>query len=209
LYQIILNHWGLSLGEIEAINSIFKDYELIESEVTKSIDHASTIEIEFVKNSADEFFSCISIEKWNTLVDIIKNIKKRRGNKGLRFRMTITEYIEADESEHSSNDDNSNSQIGSNNSEAEVELLFRRKMIYLLLYQGDSEFIKGLERIEVSIESMTNLLSKSIRLDPPRNEKKDKENSNIKYESIQFDLFHQIQLFTFLFDYEKRVWKNL
>jgi len=65
LYQIILNHWGLSLGEIETINSIFKDYELIETEVTKSIDHASTIEIEFVKNSADEFFSCISIEKWN------------------------------------------------------------------------------------------------------------------------------------------------
>ena len=36
---------------------------------------------------------------------------------------------------------------------------------------------------------MTNLLSKSIRLDPPRNENKDKENTNIKYESIQFDLF--------------------
>ena len=155
------------------------------------------------------FLRCISIEKWNMLVDIIKNIKKRRGNKGLRFRMTITEYIEADESEHPSNDDNSNSQIGSNNSEVEVELLFRRRMVYLLLYKGDSEFIKGLERIEVSIESMTNLLSKSIRLDPPRNENKGKENTNIKYESIQFDLFHQIQLFTFLFDYEKRVWKNL
>jgi len=85
LYQIILNHWGLSLGEIEIINSIFKDYELIETEVTKSIDHASTIEIEFVKNSADEFFSCISIEKWNMLVDIIKNIKHTKNNNDTRL----------------------------------------------------------------------------------------------------------------------------
>ena len=87
------------------------------------------------------------------LVDVLKNIKKRRGNKGLRFRITITEYIEADESEDPSNDDNSNSQIGSNNSEVEVELLFRRRMVYLLLYKGDSEFIKGLERIEVSMRA--------------------------------------------------------
>ena len=78
MYQIIINHWGLSLGEIETINNIFKSYDVIESEVQRNSSYASTIEIEFIKNVSDEFFTCVSIDKWNLFVEVIKNIKKKK-----------------------------------------------------------------------------------------------------------------------------------
>ena len=81
LYQIIVSQWGLSLGEIETINNLFKDYEVLESPINQNVVFASTLEIEFVKNKETEFFDCMPIEKWTDLVEVIKNIKKRRAKK--------------------------------------------------------------------------------------------------------------------------------
>src|SRR6185503_2042595 len=44
--------------------------------------------------------------------------------------------------------------------EREVELLFFKRTIFLLVHKIDSEFIKGLERIEVAIENLTELFKK-------------------------------------------------
>jgi hypothetical protein len=63
------------------------------------------------------------MDKWCTLIEIIKNAKKRRGKKGLKFKSTITES-------HS-----------------------LRKIIFLLNHKGDMDFNKGLERIEIAIEN--------------------------------------------------------
>ena len=46
------------------------------------------------------------------------------------------------------------------NTEREVELLFFKRTIFLLVHKIDSEFIKGLERIEVAIENLTELSKK-------------------------------------------------
>jgi len=47
--------------------------------------------------------------------------------------------------------------------EREVELLFFKRTIFLLMHKIDSEFIKGLERIEVAIENFTELSKKISR----------------------------------------------
>ena len=58
LYQIIVSQWGLSLGEIETINNLFKDYYISENSINQDVGYASTLEIEFVKNKDTEFLLC-------------------------------------------------------------------------------------------------------------------------------------------------------
>ena len=157
LYQIIVSQWGLSLGEIETINNLFKDYDILENPINQNVGYASTLEIEFVKNKDTDFFDCITIEKWTDLVGVIKNIKKRRGRKGLKLKITIADYFESgdtiDVNVHIKNSDDVDT-------EREVELLFFKRTIFLLVHKIDSEFIKGLERIEVAIENLTELFKK-------------------------------------------------
>ncbi|VFJ13229.1 hypothetical protein [Candidatus Nitrosocosmicus franklandus] len=153
MYQIIINHWGLSLGEIETINNLFKIYVVIESEIQKNSSYASILEIEFIKNVSEEFFNCISIDRWNLFVDVIKNIRKRRGSKGLRFKLIITECFEQNQYGDEVIDKES-SNFDTNDTEDEIELLFCRRMIYLLGNKNHNEFTKGVERIEISIENI-------------------------------------------------------
>ena len=58
LYQIIVSQWGLSLGEIETINNLFKDYDILENPINQNVGYASTLEIEFLKNKDTDFFDC-------------------------------------------------------------------------------------------------------------------------------------------------------
>ena len=132
LYQIIVSQWGLSLGEIETINNLFKDYDILENPINQNIGYASTLEIEFVKNKDTDFFDCITIEKWTDLVGVIKNIKKRRGKKGLKLKITIADYFES----RDTIDDNVHIKNGDNvDTKREVELLFFKRTIFLLVHK--------------------------------------------------------------------------
>jgi hypothetical protein len=91
LYQIRISHTGLSTGEIEAINNLFSKYGIDETKTDHDFDYASILELEFIKDNQTAFFDFISIDKWAFLIEIIKNIKKRRGKKGLKFKTAITE----------------------------------------------------------------------------------------------------------------------
>lgn len=216
LYQIIVSQWGLSLGEIETINNLFKDYEVLESPVNQNVGFASTLEIEFVKNKEMEFFDCIPIEKWTDLVEVIKNIKKRRGKKGLKLRITITDYFESGEAIDTNNYVKSSD--GTDN-KREIELLFFKRTIFLLVHKIDSEFIKGLERIEIAIENLTELFRKltqsSVSKDHQKEDRYESDNithyhsSNGGYEWSIRNEENEVQMQIFLFDDKKRVWKNL
>jgi hypothetical protein len=216
LYQIIVSQWGLSLGEFETINNLFKDYEVLESPINQNVGFASTLKIEFVKNKEMEFFDCMPIEKWTDLVEVIKNIKKRRGKKGLKLRITITDYFESKEAI------NTNKYVKSSDgtdNKREIELLFFKRTIFLLVHKIDSEFIKGLERIEIAIENITELFRKLTQSSVSKDhQKKD------RYEFDKTNYYHspngdhewsirneenEIQMQIFLFDDKKRVWKNL
>ncbi len=216
MYQIIVSQWGLSLGEIETINNLFKDYDISENPINQNIGYASTLEIEFVKNKDTDFFDCITIEKWTDLVGVIKNIKKRRGKKGLKLKITITDYFESrdtiDVNVHIKNGDDIETQ-------REVELLFFKRTIFLLVHKIDSEFIKGLERIEVAIENLTELFKKltqsSISKDQYEKGRYEYDKAEYyhslrdNYDGTTGDRESEIQMQIFLFDDKKRVWKNL
>ena len=216
LYQIIVSQWGLSLGEIETINNLFKDYYISENSINQDVGYASTLEIEFVKNKDTEFFDCITIEKWTDLVGVIKNIKKRRGRKGLKLKITITDYFESEDTidvnVHIKNSDDADT-------EREVELLFFKRTIFLLVHKIDSEFIKGLERIEVAIENLTELFKKVSQSSMPEDqyEKNKHEYGKAEYYHSLSDDYDgttrtresDIQMQIFLFDDKKRVWKSL
>ena len=103
--------------------------------------------------------------------------------------------------------------------EREVELLFFKRTIFLLVHKIDSEFIKGLERIEVAIENLTELFKKVSQ----SSFSEDQYEKN-KYEYGKAEYYHslrndydrttgnresEIQMQIFLFDDKKRVWKSL
>lgn len=217
MYQIIVGQWGLSLGEIETINNLFKDYYVSENPLNQNVGYASTLEIEFLKNKDTDFFDCITIEKWTDLVGVIKNIKKRRGRKGLKLKITIADYFESGDTI----DVDANNKNGDDaDIEREVELLFFKRTIFLLIHKIDSDFIKGLERIEVAIENFTELFKKislsSISEDQNENNRHEHGRTEEYYNSLRNNYNmptgnreSEIQMQIFLFDDKKRVWKNL
>jgi hypothetical protein len=137
LYQIRISHTGLSTGEIEAINNLFSKYGIDETKTDHDFDYASILELEFIKDNQTAFFDFISIDKWAFLIEIIKNIKKRRGKKGLKFKTAITEV---------------NKHEGSNGHYGEEPVVLK-KIVFLLNHRNDLDFNKGLERIEIVIEN--------------------------------------------------------
>ena len=216
MYQIIVGQWGLSLGEIETINNLFKDYYVLENPLNQNVGYASTLEIEFLKNKDSDFFDCITIEKWTDLVGVIKNIKKRRGRKGLKLKITIADYFESGDTI----DVDANIKNGDDaDIEREVELLFFKRTIFLLVRKVDSEFIKGLERIEVAIENLTELFKKVSQssFSEDQYEKNKHEYGKAEYYHSLRDDYNwttgnresEIQMQIFLFDDKKRVWKSL
>jgi hypothetical protein len=136
LHQIRINHTGLSTGEIEAINNLFSKYTVHETKTDHDFEYASILELEFIKDIQIAFFDFISIDKWAFLIEIIKNIKKRRGKKGLRFKTTITEV----------------NKYNDNNGHYDEEPVILKKTAFLLNHRNDLDFNKGLERIEIAIE---------------------------------------------------------
>ena len=218
LYQIIVSQWGLSLGEIETINNLFKDYNILENPINQNVGYASTLEVEFVKNKDTDFFDCITIEKWTDLVGVIKNIKKRRGRKGLKLKITVSDYFESGDPIDVDVDIKNSEEV---DTEREVELLFFKRTIFLLVHKIDSEFIKGLERIEVAIENLTELFKKvsQASISEDQYEKNKYEYGKAEcYHSLRNDSEYdrttgnresEIQMQIFLFDDKKRIWKNL
>ena len=151
------------------------------------------------------------------LIEVIKNIKKRRGRKGLKLKIKITDYFESGDNIDADVDIENSDEV---NTEREVELLFFKRTIFLLVHKIDSEFIKGLERIEVAIENLTELSKKvsqsSISEDQYKKNKYEYGKTEY-YHSLRNNYEHpttdnkesEIQMQIFLFDDKKRVWKNL
>ena len=145
MFQIIINQAGLSLGEIEAINNLFSNYYITENIIDYDYEFASILEIQFIKDKSLEFFDFISIDKWSILIEIIKNIKKRRGRKGLKLKIII---IDVDKLNYKNNNENEEEEEDDNQ-----EIIFRETS-FLLDHKNDIDFIKGLERIEITIENI-------------------------------------------------------
>jgi hypothetical protein len=167
LFQIIINQAGLSLGEIEAINNLFSNYYITENIIDYDYEFASILEIQFIKDKNLEFFDFISIEKWSILIEIIKNIKKRRGRKGLKLKIII---IDVDKLNYKNNNENEEEE------DDNQEIIFRETS-FLLDHKNDIDFIKGLERIEITIENIGEIYEfKKLKEEKETDNKKINEN---------------------------------
>ena len=184
MFQIIINQAGLSLGETEAINNLFSDHYITENIIDYDYEFASILEIQFIKDKSLEFFDFISIEKWSILIEIIKNIKKRRGRKGLKLKIII---IDVDKLNYKNNNENEEEE------DDNQEIIFRETS-FLLDHKNDLDFIKGLERIEITIENISEIYEFQKLKEEKETDNK-KTNENIKYrtdESIESSI-----IFTF------------
>jgi hypothetical protein len=213
LYQIIINQFGLSLGEIETINHLFKGYHACENTVEPNFEYASILEIEFIKDISRDFFQFIPIEKWSFLLDIVKNIKKRRGKKGLYFKTTIV------------NTGAEKRGTGTGTQVAEEacnknEKTFLKQITFTLNQKNDYDFIKGLERIEITIENLdevysqhqkkinreTNLQSKKENKDSEGKQNKKNKNNHHHYLEGENATSKRQENIRFLFDETRRKW---
>lgn len=184
LFQVIINYFGLSLGETQAINNLFSRYNVDENEIEPDYEYASILEIEFIKDEKMPFFEFIPIDKWSTLIEIIKNVKKRRGKKGLKFKSIITGIYNLE------------------NTECDKPKTLKKEIVFLLNHKDSIDFNKGLERIEITIENIieTNEYHKS----QPSKQETDKEftkNTN-KNKTVNDEL----DSISFIFDETKRRW---
>ncbi len=184
MYQIIIEHSGLSLGEIEVINNLFSDYATYEKTLDNDFEYASILELEFIKDKEISFFDFISIEKWTFLIEIIKNIKKRRGKKGLRFKITITDVYRPVNNDDDDDNDNDRYSIFS-------------KTLFLLNHKNDLDFIKGLERIEITIENIVEIYEvQKMKEEQKTNNKSTKDKvqnkAEINEEDSMFFVFDEI-----------------
>ncbi|HZH38508.1 MAG TPA: hypothetical protein VEX17_00395 [Bacillales bacterium] len=183
LFQVIINHFGLSLGEIQAITSLFSRYYVDENEIEPDYEYASILEIEFIKDEKMPFFEFIPIDKWSTLTEIIKNVKKRRGKKGLKFKSIITEIHNLENTEYD-----------------KPKTL--KNIVFLLNHKDNIDFNKGLERIEITIENI-------IETDEPQKSQSSKQETgkgftkNTNKDNAANDELNSI---SFIFDETKRRW---
>jgi hypothetical protein len=183
LYQIRINHIGLSTGEIEAINNLFSKYTVHETKTDHDFEYASILEVEFVKDIQIAFFDFISIDNWAFLIEIIKNIKKRRGKKGLRFKTAITEV---------------NKYNGSNGYYDEEPVILK-KTAFLLNHRNDLDFNKGLERIEIAIENFT----ETDNFQKSQEEGQLTNNIPIEKDKMKYEGVEGIDVGTIIFTYDE------
>ena len=184
LFQVIINHSGLSLGETQAINNLFSRYIVDENEIEPDYEYASILEIEFIKDEKIPFFEFIPIDKWSTLVEIIKNVKKRRGKKGLKFKSIITEIHNLE------------------NTDYDKPKTLKKKTEFLLNHKDNIDFNKGLERIEITIENTIETVeSQNSQASKQKTYKEVTKNRNQNKASND-----DLNLISYIFDESKRRW---
>ncbi len=185
LFQIIINHFGLSLGETQAISNLFSRYNVDENEIEPDYEYASILEIEFIKDEKIPFFEFIPMDKWSTLIEIIKNVKKRRGKKGLKFKSIITEIYDLE------------------NTQYDKPRTLKKKTVFLLNHKDNIDFNKGLERIEITIENIIETAeSQKSQSSKQEMDKEFTKNTNQNRGAANDELNST----SFIFDESKRRW---
>lgn len=80
-------YYGLAPFEIEVIYSTLKGcFEILEEQLPTedSSQYVSMIEIEFPVRFGESFFQIFTMERWYRIKGIIKEMKRRRGKKGIK-----------------------------------------------------------------------------------------------------------------------------
>lgn len=88
---ITLRYFGLSLGEIEILFNMLRDpFEVDEkSEEKPDENYVSVIKLGFPFPYDKSFFKTFGMERWEQIKEILKNLKWRRGKKGVKLTLSF------------------------------------------------------------------------------------------------------------------------
>ena len=119
-------HYGISPWEIEVIYDTLTRYFEVEEKQLQPDDlqYVSMIEISFPMRYDESFFQTFSMDSWSKIKGIIKDVKRRRGRKGVKTFIKFLGLI---------NDDSV-------------------AVVFSLLSKGDRSFEVGIEKIEFLID---------------------------------------------------------
>lgn len=86
---ISMRYFGLSIGEIEILFNMLRDpFEVNEQkETSPDEDLISFVDLDFPLAYDKKFFKVFGMEKWERIKEVLKNMKWRRGKKGIRLSM--------------------------------------------------------------------------------------------------------------------------
>lgn len=88
----IMRSFGLAPFEIEVLYdllskvfSVQEEYETLDS----NSSYVSIVEIHFPVPYNDSFFVLMSLDRWSKIMDVLKEMKRRRGGKGLKIILSF------------------------------------------------------------------------------------------------------------------------
>lgn len=118
-------HYGISPWEIEVIyDTLRRSFEVEEKQLQPDDpQYVSMVEIGFPASFGESFFQSFTMDSWFKIKGVIKDIKRRRGRKGLKAFLRFAGY--GNES---------------------VDLVFP------ILSKGDRQFEMGIEKLEYIVD---------------------------------------------------------
>jgi hypothetical protein len=90
--NVIFRSFGISTFETEVIYDSLSSVFSVREEVgtlDPNSNYVSFVEIQFPVPFGDTFFQLIGSDKWNRIKGVLKEMKRRRGRKGLKIRLSF------------------------------------------------------------------------------------------------------------------------
>lgn len=127
-------HYGISPWEIEVIyDTLTRSFEVEEKQMQPDDpQYVSMIEICFPIPYDESFFQTFSMESWFKIKGVIKDVKRRRGKKGIKAFIRFVGL-----GKDSDGDDNNKNNV---------------ELVFPLLSKGDRTFEMGIEKIEYLVD---------------------------------------------------------
>jgi hypothetical protein len=121
----IFQHYGISPWEIEVIfDTLSRSFEVEEKQMQPDDpQYVSMIEIGFPAAYGESFFQAFTMDSWFKIKGLIKDVKRRRGRKGVKTFIRFAGY---------------------GNESVDV--------VFPLLTKGDRQFEMGIEKIEYLVD---------------------------------------------------------
>ena len=118
-------HYGVSPWEIEVIyDTLRRSFEVEEKQLQPDDpQYVSMVEIGFPARFGESFFQAFTMDSWFKVKGVIKDIKQRRGRKGVKTFIRFAGY-------------------GSENAD----------LVFPILSKGDRQFEMGIEKLEYIID---------------------------------------------------------
>jgi hypothetical protein len=121
----IFHHYGISPWEIEVVfNTLCRSFEVEEKQLQPDDpQYVSMIEIGFPAAYGESFFQAFTMDSWFKIKGLIKDVKRRRGRKGVKAFIRFAGYCNE-----------------------------RIDVVFPLLTRGDRQFEMGIEKIEYLVD---------------------------------------------------------